>query len=213
MIEKYDFKKEYKNLYSSRQKPILIDVPPLNYIMIDGRGKPTGENYQNAMQILYSLTYTIKMSKKGDKHIDGYYEYVIPPLEGLWHLENSKLDFNVSKDKWLWTSMITQPNFVNENIFNWALDECKNKKPNLDFSKARFETFNEGLCVQSTHIGSYDDELKTITKIEKYMKENNLVNVTSNIRKHHEIYLSDPRRTSPEKLRTILRFPVEKTSF
>lgn len=213
MIEKYDFKKEYKNLYSSRQKPILIDVPPLNYIMIDGRGKPTGENYQNAMQILYALTYTIKMSKKGDKHIDGYYEYVIPPLEGLWYLENGKLDFNVSKDKWLWTSMIAQPNFVNEDIFNWALDECKNKKPNLDFSKARFQTFAEGLCVQSMHIGSYDDELKTITKIEKYMEENNLENVTGNIRKHHEIYLSDPRRTLPEKLRTILRFPVEKTLF
>ena len=213
MIEKYDFKKEYKNLYSSRQKPILIDVPHLNYIMIDGRGKPTGENYQNAMQILYTLTYTIKMSKKGDKHIDGYYEYVIPPLEGLWYLENGKLDFNVSKDKWLWTSMIAQPNFVNEDIFNWALDECKNKKPNLDFSKARFQTFTEGLCVQSMHIGSYDDELKTITKIEKYMEENNLENVTGNIRKHHEIYLSDPRRTLPEKLRTILRFPVEKTLF
>lgn len=213
MIEKYDFKKEYKNLYSSRQKPILINIPPLNYIMIDGRGKPTGENYQNAMQILYSITYTIKMSKKGDKHINGYYEYVIPPLEGLWYLENGKLDFNVSKDKWLWTSMIAQPNFVNEDIFNWALDECRNKKPNLDFSKARFETFDEGLCVQSMHIGSYDDELRTITKIEKYMEENNLVNVTSNIRKHHEIYLSDPRRTSSEKLRTILRFPVEKTSF
>ncbi|MBN9646319.1 MAG: GyrI-like domain-containing protein [Terrisporobacter othiniensis] len=213
MIEKYDFKKEYKNLYSSRQKPILIDVPPLNYIMIDGIGKPTGENYQNAMQILYALTYTIKMSKKGDKHIKGYYEYVIPPLEGLWYLDNGKLDFNVSKDKWLWTSMIAQPDFVNEDIFNWALDECKNKKPNLDFSKARFETFAEGLCVQSMHIGSYDDELRTIAKIEKYMDENKLTNVTSNIRKHHEIYLSDPRRTSPEKLRTILRFPVEKTSF
>lgn len=213
MIEKYDFKKEYKNLYSSKQKPTLIDIPPLNYIMIDGKGKPTGENYQNAMQILYALTYTIKMSKKGDKHIDGYYEYVIPPLEGLWYLENDKPDFNVIKDKWMWTSMIAQPSFVNEHIFNWALDECKNKKPNLDFSKVTLKTFAEGLCVQSMHIGSYDDELRTITKIKKYMKENNLENVTGNIRRHHKIYLSDPRRTSPEKLRTILRFPVERILF
>lgn len=210
MIRKFDFKKEYKNLYSSKQKPTLIDVPPLNYIMIDGNGKPTGENYQNAMQILYSLTYTIKMSKNVSNHIDSYYEYVIPPLEGLWYLENGKLDFNVNKEKWLWTSMIAQPDFVDKDIFNWALHECKNKKPDLDFSKTKFETFYEGLCVQSMHIGSYDDELRTIAKIDKYIEDNNLVNVTSNIRKHHEIYLSDPRRTSPEKLRTILRFPVQK---
>lgn len=210
MIKKFDFKKEYKNLYSSKQKPILIDVPSLNYIMISGSGKPTGENYQNAMQILYALTYTIKMSKMGDKNIDGYYEYVIPPLEGLWYLSNGKLDFNVNKDEWLWTSMIAQPNFVSNDIFNWALDECKNKKPYLDFSNTRFESFKEGLCVQCMHIGPYDDESRTITKIDKYINDNNLINVTSHNRKHHEIYLSDPRRTPAERLRTILRIPVEK---
>lgn len=212
MKEKFDFKKEYKDFYSSKQKPTLIDVPPLNYIMIDGNGKPTGENYQNAMQILYSLTYTIKMSKNENTHFKGYYEYVTPPLECLWYLENGKFDFNVHKDNWLWTSMIAQPDFVNIDIFNWALNECKNKKPNLDFSKTKFETFKEGLCVQSMHIGSYDDEIRTINKIDKYIEENNLINVTSNLRKHHEIYLSDPRRTSPKKLRTILRLPVKENS-
>lgn len=210
MNTKFDFKKEYKSLYSSRQKPTLIDIPPLNFIMIDGEGKPTGKTYQDAIQILYSLTYTIKMSKKGTKLIDGYYEYVVPPLEGLWYLEDGKLDFNVDKNKWLWTSMIAQPDFVTKEVYNWALEECKNKKPDLDFSKARFETFREGLCVQAMHIGPYDDEVRTIAKIDKFIKENNLKNVTGNVRKHHEIYLSDPRRTMPDKLRTILRFPVEK---
>ena len=108
------------------------------------------KKYRNAMQILYSLTYTIKMSKNGSNHIDSYYEYVIPPLEGLWYLENGKLDFNVNKEKWLWTSMIAQPDFVDKDIFNWALHECKNKKPDLDFSKTKFETFYEGLFVQET---------------------------------------------------------------
>ena len=210
MNTKFDFKKEYKSLYSSRQKSTLINIPPLNFIMIDGEGKPTGKIYQDAMQILYSLTYTIKMSKKGTKLIDGYYEYVVPPLEGLWYLEDGKLDFNVDKNKWLWTSMIAQPDFVTKEVYNWALEECKNKKPDLDFSKARFETFREGLCVQAMHIGPYDDEVRTIAKIDKFIKENNLKNVTGNVRKHHEIYLSDPRRTMPDKLRTILRFPVEK---
>ena len=210
MDKKFDFKKEYKNIYSSRQKPVLVDVPAFNYIMIDGSGRPTGENYQNAMQILYSLTYTIKMSKKGDNFISGYYEYIVPPLECLWYLKDGKLDFNVSKDKWLWTCMIAQPDFVNEESFNWALEVCRNKKPNLDFSKAKFRTFNEGLCVQAMHIGSYDDESKTIDIIKDFIKANNLKDVTSNIRKHHEIYISDPRRTAKNKLKTILRFPVEK---
>lgn len=210
MIKKFDFKKEYKNLYSSKQKPTLVNIPPLNFIMIDGSGKPTGSNYQNAMQILYSLTYTIKMSKNGNYLIDSYYEYVVPPLEGLWYLKDGKLDFNVDKDKWLWTSMIAQPDFVTQDIFNWALEECKSKKPNLDFSNVKFKSFEEGLCVQAMHIGSYDDEIKTIKKINNFILENNFKNVTGNIRKHHEIYLSDPRRTPQEKLRTILRFPVEK---
>ena len=187
MNTKFDFKKEYKNLYSSKQKPALVDIPPFKFIMIDGKGKPKGENYQNAMQILYSITYTIKMSKK-----------------------ENKCNFNISKDKWLWTSMIAQPNFVTKEIFDWALNECKTKKTNLDFSKVRFETFCEGLCVQAMHIGPYDEEYKTISKIDNFIKDNNLKNITNNIKKHHEIYLSDPRRTASNKLRTILRIPVQK---
>ena len=210
MNTKFDFKKEYKNLYSSKQKPALVDIPPFKFIMIDGKGKPKGENYQNAMQILYSITYTIKMSKKENNLINGYYEYVVPPLEGLWCLEDNKYNFNISKDKWLWTSMIAQPNFVTKEIFDWALNECKTKKTNLNFSKVRFETFCEGLCVQAMHIGPYDEEYKTISKIDNFIKDNNLKNITNNIKKHHEIYLSDPRRTASNKLRTILRIPVQK---
>ena len=150
------------------------------------------------------------MSKKENNLINGYYEYVVPPLEGLWCLEDNKCNFNISKDKWLWTSMIAQPNFVTKEIFDWALNECKTKKTNLDFSKVRFETFCEGLCVQAMHIGPYDEEYKTISKIDNFIKDNNLKNITNNIKKHHEIYLSDPRRTASNKLRTILRIPVQK---
>ena len=214
-IEKLDYKKSFKELYLPKSKPSLIDVPEMSFIMVDGKGNPNeeGGEYQAAVELLYGLSYTIKMSKMGDNKPEGYFEYVVPPLEGLWWLNDGKKDFS-NKDKFCWTSMIRQPEFVHEEIFKWACSEVKKKKPHLDVSKARFQKFTEGLCVQMMHVGPYDEEPKTIKEIEKYIESNNLKDVISSvradgtIRRHHEIYLSDPRKTAPEKMKTILRHPV-----
>ncbi|MGM9987878.1 MAG: GyrI-like domain-containing protein [Bacillaceae bacterium] len=206
--EKVDYKKQYKDLYIPKQKPALIDVPPMNFIMVDGKGEPAGECYQQAMQILYFLTFTIKMSKMSGQQPDGYFEYVVPPLEGLWWSEGGKLDVNQPKSEWLWTSMIRQPEFVTPEVFQWAVEECKRKKPDIDVSKARFESFSEGICVQVMHIGPYTDEQRSIDKIAQFIEDNQLIDMTGYARKHHEIYLSDPRRTASERLKTVLRFPV-----
>ncbi len=210
MVNKFDYKKEYKDLYIPKRKPTLIDVPTMNFIMIDGQGVPGHKEYQDAMQVLYSLSFTIKMSKMSGQEPDGYFEYVVPPLEGLWWCKGGKLDWNKPKTEWLWTSMIRQPEFVTEEVFEWAVEECKKKKPDIDVSKARFNSFTEGLCVQMMHIGPYDEEYISIELIDKFITENNLINITDDVHKHHEIYLSDPRRTSRERLRTVLRFPVKK---
>lgn len=207
--EKLDYKKEYKDLYLPKQKPMLIDVPRMNFIMVDGKGEPAGKEYQNAMQVLYALTFTIKMSKMSGQQPKGYFEYVVPPLEGLWWCEGGKLDWHKQKSEWLWTSMIRQPEFVTPEVYQWAVEECMKKKPELDVSKARFESFKEGLCVQIMHIGSYDDEKRSINKIVDFIDENKLKDITGDIHKHHEIYLSDPRRTASDKLKTVLRFPVQ----
>ncbi len=214
-MEKLDYKKEYKNLYMPKTKPVLIDVPNMKFIMVKGKGNPNAENgeYQEALSILYGLSFTIKMSKMGTNKIDGYFEYVVPPLEGFWWNEGNKnVDYN-HKEKFEWISMIRQPEFVTESVFEWALQELKKKK-GLDVSKAEFKELKEGLCVQMMHIGSYDNEPETICKIEEYIKSNNLKNdiggllEDSIIRRHHEIYLSDPRRTEAKKLKTVIRIPV-----
>ncbi len=207
-MHKIDYKKEYKDLYLPKRKPVLIDVPPINFIAVDGKGSPQSEAYQNAMQLLYSLTFTIKMSKMSGKQPEGYFEYVVPPLEGLWWMKEK---WSLQKrDEWLWTSMIRQPEFVNEEVYNWAIEECKRKKPETDYSVARFFAFEEGLCVQMMHIGPYSEEPASMENMYRFIDENNLINETGTIRKHHEIYLSDPRKTSPDKLRTVLRIPVKK---
>lgn len=215
--DKLDYKKEYKDLYLPKQKPALIDVPAMTFIMINGRGDPNinGGEYQQAVELLYGLSYTIKMSKRNGCGPKGYFDYVVPPLEGLWWLEEDKMDFT-QKNKYCWTSMIRQPEFVTKEIFEWACQELKRKKPQIDTSKAYFEAFTEGLCVQIMHIGPFDDEPKTIEQLETYIKEMSLKNAISStypdgrIRRHHEIYLSDPRKTAPEKLKTVLRHPVVK---
>jgi len=215
-IDKLDYKKAFKELYLPKSAPTLIDVPKMNFIMVDGEGNPNeeGGQYQAAVELIYGLSYTIKMSKMGDSKPEGYFEYVVPPLEGLWWLNDGKKDFS-NKDKFCWTSMIRQPEFVTEEIFKWACSEVKRKKPHLDVSKARFQKFSEGLCVQMMHIGPYDEEPKTIKEIEKYIESNSFKNAISSvksdgtIRRHHEIYLSDPRKTKPEKQKTVLRHPVE----
>jgi hypothetical protein len=214
-IEKLDYKKEYKDLYLPKQKPTVVDVPTMTFIMVDGSGNPNdqGGEYQQAVELIYGLSYAIKMSKRNGTEPEGYFEYVVPPLEGLWWLEEDKMDFT-QKDKYCWTSMLRQPEFVTNEVFQWACEELKRKKPQIETSRASLQTFTEGLCVQIMHIGKYDEEPKTIKQIELYIKEMGFKNAISSaytdgrIRRHHEIYLSDPRKTAPEKLKTVLRHPV-----
>ncbi len=208
MPDKLDYKKEYKDLYLPPKKPVLVEVPSMNFIIVDGKGDPNGTEYQDAVGIVYALAFTIKMSKMGDNKPKGYFEYVVPPLEGLWS-SDGVFDYN-KRDKWVWASMIRQPEFVNEDVFRRAVEEAQAKKPDVDVSKARFEAFDEGLCVQMMHIGPFADEPATVEIMHKYIEDNGLLNVTGDIRRHHEIYLNDPRKVAPEKMKTVLRLPVDR---
>ncbi|HEX2938248.1 MAG TPA: GyrI-like domain-containing protein [Ruminiclostridium sp.] len=214
MADKFDFKKAYKDLYIPKQKPVIINVPPMDFIMVDGKGDPNDEvgEYKEAMNILYGLTFTIKMSKMSGQQPTGYFEYVVPPLEGLWWFENDLFDGRKLKDKsqFCWTSMIRQPDFVTDSVFEWAVSQLQKKKPGLNVSKARFVTLEEGLCVQMMHIGPYDSEPASIEQMEKHILENGYENDINDRRRHHEIYLGDPRKVAPQKLRTVLRHPVKK---
>ncbi len=208
MADKLDYKKEYKDLYMPPKKPMLIEVPPMQFIMVDGKGDPNGEEYQNAVSALYALTFTIKMSKMSGMQPEGYFEYVVPPLEGLW---SSDGPFDINKrDKWTWTSMIRQPEFVTQDVFDWAVQAVQKKKPDVDVSAARLAGFHEGMCVQMMHMGPFAEEPATVEKLHEFMQQNNLKDCTGMKRRHHEIYLADPRKTAPEKLRTVLRLPVER---
>lgn len=214
-MEKLDYKKEYKDLYQPAAKPSLIDVPEMRFFAVDGAGDPnTSPAYAEAMEILYGLSFTVKMSKMNGTQPDGYFEYVVPPLEGLWFADGVSFNgLNVSdKNKFKWVSMIRQPEFVTEEVFGWAKEILAKKKPQLDLSKARFMTFTEGLCVQIMHKGSYDSEPESIMKLKRFAGENGLTEDFSAERLHHEIYLSDPRKCAPERLRTVIRHPVAKTS-
>ncbi len=182
-------------------------MPAMRFIMLDGKGEPGGSEYQNAVGALYALSWTIKMSKMGAWKIDGYYEYTVPPLEGLWS-SDGPFDFN-KRDRWRWTSMIRQPDFVTDAVFAVALAQARQKKPAIDFSGARFETFTEGLCVQMMPTGPYAEEPATVEALHKFIGENGLTNMTGDARRHHEIYLSDPRKTKQENLKTVLWLPVE----
>lgn len=214
-MEKLDYKKEYKDLYQPAAKPSLIDVPEMRFFAVDGAGDPnTSPAYKEAMEILYGLSFTVKMSKMNGTQPEGYFEYVVPPLEGLWFADGVSFDgLNVSdKNKFRWVSMIRQPEFVTNEVFVWAKDILAKKKPQLDLSKARFMTFTEGLCVQIMHKGSYDSEPESIMKLKRFAEENGLTEDFSAERLHHEIYLSDPRKCAPERLRTVIRHPVAKLS-
>ncbi|OPJ61210.1 GyrI-like domain-containing protein [Clostridium oryzae] len=211
MTDKFDFKKEFKELYMPKTKPMIIDVPEIIFIMIDGKGNPnTCKEYKNAMEVLYGLSYSIKMSKMSGTQPDGYFEYVVPPLEGLWWTNGERFDgiHIKNKDEFCWTSMIRQPNFVTVEVFETAKKVLTKKKPNLDLSLARLEVFNEGKCAQIMHIGSFDDEPSTIKVLEEFIVEAGYQNDISEKRKHHEIYLSDPRKVSSEKLKTVIRHPI-----
>lgn len=208
-MDKLDYKKEYKDLYQPQTKPSVIDVPEMIFIAVDGKGDPnTCEEYKTAMELLYGLSFTIKMSKMNGTQPEGYFEYVVPPLEGLWRQENTYgIDYSRKSD-FIWTSMIRQPEFVTPEVFEAAKAALAKKKPHLDVSKARLMRFTEGLCVQLMHKGSYDDEPANIERLKKFAEENGYAEDFSESRFHHEIYLSDPRKCTPERLRTVIRHPV-----
>lgn len=214
-MEKIDYKKLNKELYSPKTEPALITVPAMKFIMVDGFGNPNDENgdYSKAVELLYSLSYSIKMSNK-KKSEPSFFDYVVPPLEGLWWLEDiTDMDFT-QKEKYCWTSMIRQPEFITEDMFFMALDSVRKKNPVTDVSKARLQRYEEGLCVQCMHIGPFATEELTLEKLDHYIKTNqlsvNIGNTTPDgaILRHHEIYLSDPRKTDPSSMKTVLRHPV-----
>lgn len=208
-MDKLDYKKEYKDLYQPQTKPSVIDVPEMIFIAVDGKGDPnTCEEYKTAMELLYGLSFTIKMSKMNGTQPEGYFEYVVPPLEGLWRQENTYgIDYSRKSD-FIWTSMIRQPEFVTPEVFEAAKAALAKKKPHLDTTKARLMRFTEGLCVQLMHKGSYDDEPANIERLKKFAEENGYAEDFSESRFHHEIYLSDPRKCAPERLRTVIRHPI-----
>ena len=208
----FDYKKEYKDFYMPKNKPSIVKIPKMNYIAVRGKGNPNDENgeYKQTIGLLYAIAFTIKMSYKGTHKIDGYFEYVVPPLEGFWWQDGMKdrIDYN-NKELMNFISIIRLPDFVTKEDFNWAIKEATNKKK-TDFSKVEFLSYDEGICVQCMHIGSYDDEPSTINLMHKYMIENGYeLDITDN-RFHHEIYLSDPRRCDVSKLKTVIRHPIRK---
>ncbi|MDR2480351.1 MAG: GyrI-like domain-containing protein [Treponema sp.] len=209
MNDALDYKKKYRELYLPKTIPSLVDVPKMAFITADGKGDPNDVNgeFGTAVELLYAIQYTIKMSKKKQNTPAGYFDYVVPPLEGLWWVKNKKDIGN--KSKYTWTIMIRLPEFVTEKTFRWACDEAARAKK-INTEKARYLTMTEELCVQCMHIGPFDDEPKTIALIDAYCEKNNLLNDMSETRRHHEIYLSDFRKTAPEKLKTVLRIPVRR---
>lgn len=207
----FDFKKEYKELYKPGKKPEIVEVGSANFLAVRGVGDPNeeGGDYKQALQILYALAYTLKMSYKTDYVIDGFYEYVVPPLEGFWWSDSSSgIDYS-RKEDFHWISVIRLPEFITRKDFDWAVKTASEKKK-LPCSLAEFLTIDEGLCVQILHTGSYDDEPETMAKMDEYIEEKGYENDMNARRRHHEIYLSDPRKTAQEKLKTIIRHPIRK---
>ena len=206
-----DYKKTNKDLYQPKTTPSIIDVPEMLFIAVDGKGNPnTSEDYKKALEILYGLSYSIKMSKMSGFVPNGYFEYVVPPLEGLWWSPGGGMVDYSDKDSFCWTSLIRQPEFVSQEIFETAKTALIIKKPGLDLSKARLVRNTEGLCVQVMHIGSYDNEPATVAAMERYAVDNGYAIDINDTRRHHEIYLSDPRKAEAEKLKTVIRHPVKK---
>ena len=207
----FDFKKEYKEFYMPKGKPEIVTVPKMNYIAVRGKGNPNEEDgeYKKSIELLYGIAYTIKMSKKGDHKIEGYFDYVVPPLEGFWWQENlDGIDYG-HKENFQWISVIRLPDFVTKADFDWAIGEATRKKK-MDFSKVEFLEIEEGLCVQCMHSGSYDGEPATVAAMDKFIADNGYENDISDTRRHHEIYLSDARKVAPEKLKTVIRHPIRE---
>lgn len=207
----FDYKKEYKEFYMPKNKPSLVEVPPMNYIAVRGKGDPNveGGEYKQSIGLLYAIAFTIKMSKKGNRKIEGYFDYVVPPLEGFWWQNDIKgIDYS-RKEDFQFISIIRLPDFVTKEDFDWAIEEATKKKKE-DFSKVEFLAYEEGVCVQCMHIGPYDDEPATVEMMHEFMTAEGYEPDITEERFHHEIYLSDARRVAPERLKTVIRHPVKK---
>ena len=208
----FDFKKEYKEFYMPKNSPGIVMVPSMNYIAVRGTGDPNQEDgeYKQAIGLLYGIAFTIKMSRKGDHRMEGYFDYVVPPLEGFWYMEGMNGIDYAHKENFHWISVIRLPDFVSEDDLRWAVNEATQKKK-LDFSKVEFLTVEEGLCVQCMHNGPYDDEPATVAMMHEFMEKKGYELDISDKRLHHEIYLSDARKVAPDKLKTVIRHPIRKT--
>ena len=207
----FDYKKEFKEFYMPASKPSIVTIPKMNYLAVRGKGNPNDEigEYKDSIGLLYAIAFTIKMSYKGPHKINGYFEYVVPPLEGFWWQNGSDTIDYSNKSGFNFISLIRLPDFVTKCDFDWAIQEATKKKK-TDFSKVEFLTYDEGVCVQSMHVGSYDDEPKTVALMREYITANGYeLDITEN-RYHHEIYLNDPRKCAAEKLKTVIRHPIKK---
>lgn len=207
----FDYKKEYRAFYLPAQKPELVTVPPMNYLAVRGAGDPNEEGgaYQQAVGVLYAVAYTLKMSRKSGHEIAGFFDYVVPPLEGFWQIEGTEGFDPARKDRFCWTSVIRLPDFVTRDELQWAADQAERKKK-LDCSAVEFLTVDEGLCVQILHQGPFDAEAASVARMDEYLAQMGYENDFSGLRQHHEIYLSDARRVPPEKWRTVIRHPIRK---
>ena len=207
----FDFKKEYKEFYMPKNKPGIVTVPPMNYIAVRGKGDPNTEDgeYKKAINMLYGIAFTIKMSKLGDHRIEGYFDYVVPPLEGFWWQDGVVGVDYAHKENFRWISVIRLPDFVTVEDFKWAVEEATRKKK-ADFSKAEFLTCDEGMCVQCMHLGPYDTEPATVSLMHAYAEQQGYMPDITDKRLHHEIYLSDARKVAPEKLKTVIRHPIRR---
>lgn len=207
----FDFKKEYKAFYMPKNTPTIVDIPEMHYIAVRGVGDPNeeGGTYQQAIGVLYAVAYTLKMSYKTDYRIKGFFDYVVPPLEGFWRQDGGTgVDYS-DKSAFQWISAIRLPDFIAEQDFEWAVRTAAKKK-GMDCSAAEFLTINEGLCVQIMHLGPYDREPETVALMDEYILQNGYANDMAGGRSHHEIYLSDPRKTAAEKMKTVIRHPIKK---
>ena len=209
----FDYKKEYKEFYLPPAKPQIVEIPKMQFVAVRGKGDPNQEDgeYKSLLNLLYGISYTIKMSKMGDHRIDGYFDYVVPPLEGFWWQEKNGVpvagfDYN-DKASLHWISLIRLPDFVTKKDFEWAKKSVQEKK-GLDTSRAELFEIEEGKCVQIMHLGSYDDEPASIKMMDDFAIANGYELDFSEKRLHHEIYLSDPRKVAPDKLKTVIRHPV-----
>lgn len=207
----FDFKKEYSEYYLPKGKPQIVMIPRMNYVAVRGVGDPNAVDgdYKRAISILYTVAYTLRMSYRGGRQIEGFFEYVVPPLEGLWWQDGIEgIDIS-DKESFNWISMIRLPDFIRETDLEWAIRQVDEKK-GMDCSAAKFFSLDEGLCVQMMHIGSYDDESRTIDQMHTYLSENGYITDFTSERRHHEIYLSDARKVAPERRRTVIRHPILK---